>query len=122
MEPSRLTRRSDAGASFDDLARELAELREENARLRGLLGLDTRAAGGHQSAWAPTLLNDPSPNAAIAATAPVADKVALLRSLFGARSDVYAARWESASTGKVGWSPATRGGWSNADRRRTTCR
>jgi superfamily II DNA or RNA helicase len=112
MEPSRLTRRSDAGASFDDLAREVAELREENARLRGLLGLDTRAAGGHQSAWAPTLLNDPSPNAAITATAPVADKVALLRSLFGARSDVYAARWESASTGKTGWSPATRGGWS----------
>jgi hypothetical protein len=38
--------------------------------------------------------------------------VALLRSLFGARSEVYAARWESGSTGKTGWSPATRGGWS----------
>jgi len=40
------------------------------------------------------------------------EKVALLRSLFGARSDVYATRWESVSTGKVGWSPATSGGWS----------
>ena len=105
-------RGSDPGVSVDDLAREVAELREENARLRALLGLDTRATGGHQSAWAPTLFVDPAPSAAIDATASVAEKVALLQSLFGARSDVYATRWESASTGKVGWSPATRGGWS----------
>ena len=36
----------------------------------------------------------------------------MLWSLFGARSDVYAQRWESSSTGKSGWSPATKGRWS----------
>ena len=41
-----------------------------------------------------------------------ADKLALLWSLFGARSDVYARRWESASSGKAGWSPATKDRWS----------
>ena len=46
------------------------------------------------------------------ASSPDDAKLALLRSLFGARSDVYATRWENASTGKAGWSPAARGGWS----------
>ena len=37
----------------------------------------------------------------------------LLWALFGARSDVYATRWENSSTGKSGWSPAVRGAWSH---------
>ena len=41
-------------------------------------------------------------------------KVALLRTLFGARSDVFAIRWENKSTGNSGWSPAVRGGWSRS--------
>jgi hypothetical protein len=41
----------------------------------------------------------------------------LLRTLFGARSDVFAIRWENASTSKSGWSPAIRGGWAG---KRTT--
>ena len=41
-------------------------------------------------------------------------KVALFRSLFMGREDVYALRWESARTGKSGWSPAVVGGWANA--------
>jgi len=48
----------------------------------------------------------------IDASSPDEAKLALLTTLFGARSDVYATRWENASTGKAGWSPATRGGWS----------
>ena len=42
----------------------------------------------------------------------VEEKVQLFRSLFRGRSDVYALRWEQASTGKKGWSPAVLGGWS----------
>ena len=52
------------------------------------------------------------PRRAIDASSPDDAKLALLASLFGARSDVYATRWENTSTGKAGWSPATRGGWS----------
>jgi hypothetical protein len=44
-------------------------------------------------------------------TADESATLALLWSLFGARSDVYAVRWESASTGNAGWSLATKGGW-----------
>ncbi|MGI8792516.1 MAG: TOTE conflict system archaeo-eukaryotic primase domain-containing protein [Acidimicrobiales bacterium] len=98
--------------SHEELARQVEELREENARLRGLLGFERRSHGGHETAWAPTLLAVPSDQVSIDATATDAEKLALLWSLFGARSDVYATRWESASTGKAGWSPATRSGWS----------
>lgn len=38
-------------------------------------------------------------------------KVAFFASLFAARADVYAVRWENASTGRKGWVPAVRGGW-----------
>ena len=41
-------------------------------------------------------------------------KIALFRSLFAGREDVHALRWESARTGKTGWSPAVVGGWANA--------
>ncbi len=95
-----------------DLASKVAELREENARLRGLLGLDARSGDGHETAWAPTLLAAPSRQMSVDNKSPVAERLALLWSLFGARSDVYATRWESPTTGKSGWSPATRGGWS----------
>jgi len=98
--------------SYEELARRIDELREENARLRGLLGFDTRAGDGHRRAWAATLLTEPAERPVVDASAREAEKVALLRSLFGARSDVYATRWENTSTGKLGWSPAVRGGWS----------
>ena len=75
--------------------------------LRALLGLDARPADGHAVAWSPTLLSNQAPRLAIDAHSSNAAKLELFRSLFGARSDVYAVRWENASTGKSGWSPAT---------------
>jgi superfamily II DNA or RNA helicase len=101
-----------------DLAAEVARLREENARLRGLLGLDERAGDAHTVSWSPTLLAEAVSTPLVDASSPGDAKLALLWSLFGARSDVYATRWENASTGKAGWSPATRGGWSRQRSRR----
>lgn len=95
-----------------ELAAELARLAAENARLRSLLGLDDRSADGHATAWSPMLLPEVVASAPVDSSSSKSEKLVLLRSLFGARSDVYAARWENASTGKAGWSPATRGGWS----------
>jgi hypothetical protein len=37
--------------------------------------------------------------------------VALFGSLFAARTDTYAVRWENDRTGRAGWLPAVRGGW-----------
>ena len=42
--------------------------------------------------------------------------MALFRSLFAGRDDVYAQRWENQRTGKGGWGPAVAGGWGNARR------
>ncbi len=95
-----------------DLLPELEKLRAENERRRGLLGLDSRSVDGHAHSWAPTLLAEQAERPAVDSSSTSADKLALFRSLFGARSDVYAYRWESASSGKTGWSPATKSRWS----------
>lgn len=91
-----------------DLARELVELREENARLKRLLKLTDREAApalGTQTAWfdrAPGPVNAVSPPGA---------KVAFYAALFGARRDAYAVRWENQRLGRSGWVPAVEGGW-----------
>ncbi len=100
-------------AALVEARAEVETLRSENVRLRDLLGLNTRETDGHRHAWAPTLFTQSAASATIDSASPQDDKLALLRSLFGARVDVHALRWESASTGKSGWSPAVRGGWSN---------
>ena len=92
---------------------QVEELAEENARLRGLLGLDSRQDDGHRHGWAPTLFTKSNETATMVGTASVEEKVTLLRRLFGARSDVFAIRWENATSSKSGWSPAVRGGWAN---------
>lgn len=88
--------------SVDDLLREVEALRVENARLRGLLGLDDRPREGHAEAWAPTLLTEAATQPTVDDSSSWDDKLGLFRSLFGARADVYAHRWESASSGKSG--------------------
>jgi len=97
---------------------EVEALRAENARLRGLLNLDARDDDGHRHAWAPTLFTQPPTTPVLDSTASPEDKLALMRSLFGARTDVFALRWENASSGKSGWSPAVRGGWANKHARK----
>lgn len=91
-----------------DVNDELERLRRENARLRRLLKLtDAEAAPtlGSQAAWF-----DKSPGPVDAGSSPQA-KVQFFASLFGARKDVYAIRWENARSGKSGWMPAVEGGW-----------
>jgi len=105
-----------SGNSDALLAEVLAQveaLRTENARLRGLLGFDLRHDGGHRRAWAPTLFNETNATPTVDSSSSLEDKLALMRLLFASRTDVYAQRWESTSTGKSGWSPAVRGGWAN---------
>jgi hypothetical protein len=110
-DPSPAVQLADALALVD-------ELRAENDRLRALLGLDARTSEGHRTAWTPTLFAQPTePVRTVTSESSLADRLDLFRSLFGARADVYALRWENGS-GKSGWSPAIRGGWANARSRR----
>jgi superfamily II DNA or RNA helicase len=102
------------------LETEVEELRAENARLRGLLGLDNRSERGPVTPWKSTLFMSAEPPTRSAASidrhSSATAKVALFRSLFAGRDDVYALRWENEKTGKTGWGPAIRGGWTNARR------
>lgn len=87
---------------------QLARLRSENARLLRLLDLtpaQARPPGPTQ-----TGIFD-GPPAMVDASSPPGAKVAFFASMFAARSDVYALRWENARTGRSGWMPAIRGGW-----------
>ncbi len=105
-----------SGPDLAEALETIEELRSENARLRGLLGLDDRSSDGHVAAWGPTLFDQSAEGTDVDASSSPEAKLALVRSLFGARSDVFAVRWENESTGKSGWSPAVRGGWSSRKR------
>jgi len=84
---------------------ECARLREENARLRSLLGLQREEQ-----------MDEPSgavekTNCAVNNGSPAEEKVALFRSLFRGREDVYPVRWET-KNGSSGYSPACRNEWN----------
>lgn len=90
------------------LARELADLRRENERLRRLLKLtdaEAKPAAPAQAAW---FERDPGP---VDVGSSPAAKIAFYFQLFAARTDVYAVRWENRRTGRSGWLPAVAGGW-----------
>ena len=81
------------------------QLRTENARMSRLLELtplQARPPGPVQ-----TGIFDAAPGTIHAGSLP-ATKVAFFRTLFAARTDVYAVRWENARSGKSGWMPAVR--------------
>ena len=63
----------------EGLTAELERLREENTRLRALLGMDERPADGHAVAWSPTLLSNPAAGTAIDAQSSNAAKLELFQ-------------------------------------------
>ncbi len=92
------------------LEREIEELRLDNARLRKLLELsETEAKAAHpdQPAFAATT----TPLGPVTMHSPPETKVQFYQSLFRARTDVYAKRWENPKKGTSGWVPAVAGGW-----------
>jgi superfamily II DNA or RNA helicase len=83
---------------------DLQALRAENARLISLLE-------SHGIEWRLPLATAkpvPEPEPSRLSTD---EKVALFRRLFRGRADVYPVRWESKTTGKVGYSPACANEW-----------
>ena len=73
---------------------ECARLREENNRLRSLLGI-----------------REEEPRAHMAESLSPEDKVALFHSLFRGREDVFPVRWEAKTGSKSGYSPACANEW-----------
>jgi hypothetical protein len=106
----------------DEVARlegEIEVLRAENSRLRARLEivdevpapeLDLADAAGDPTLFA---ADEAAARPRVTARSAPAAKVALFRSLFGGRTDVYATRWTNRQ-GRSGWSPAVVGGPANA--------
>lgn len=90
---------------------ELDRLRAENARLRALLTRHGIAAD--------------EPESALPQKPPLTleEKVALFRSLFQGREDVFARRWFSPTTGKSGYQPVCSREWNRefCDKKKYKC-
>src|SRR5438552_2086452 len=91
-----------------DLQNRLAELDRERASVLAAL---------EQLKPSPTVELQPTPTSQLAGVManPTAlsnaEKVALFRSLFRGRDDVFPRRWENAKTGKAGYAPACHNEW-----------
>jgi superfamily II DNA or RNA helicase len=94
------------------LRTEVSRLRQENAELRQRLGLAVAEPQPSYLSGAPELPLANLPHPQITYASPVQAKIALYRSLFRGREDVYAERWVNERTGKKGYSPACEDRWS----------
>lgn len=106
--------------SDQDLDRQLAAMREEcirlhqeNERLRKILGLPAEAVeAAVLPAAEPRLFPSAEPLPMVDSHSLVAAKITLFRTLFRGREDVYPVLWVNERTGRKGYSPAVKGGWS----------
>jgi superfamily II DNA or RNA helicase len=95
-----------------DLHHRIEELERENYRLTEILSLKSPATPTSERERQE--VNQGVETIQVDRTSSAENKVEFFRSLFEGRDDVYALRWESARTGKHGWSPAVVGGFANA--------
>jgi hypothetical protein len=82
----------------------LAQLESEKAELEGNLNKLLAAQEAKDSS--PSVSDAPVTNASCPAA-----KIALFRSLFRGRGDVFPKRWENPKTGKAGYAPACANEW-----------
>ena len=94
----------------ETMSDELSRLRAENARLRALLARHGIA----------TDEPEPAPRKSVLS---LEEKVALFRSLFQGREDVFARRWFSPTTGKSGYQPVCSREWNRefCDKKKFKC-
>jgi superfamily II DNA or RNA helicase len=94
---------------------ECERLKKENERLMGLLSLRENNNAILENRSEPPLIRVTENSIIVNARSSTDQKVALFRSLFQGRTDVYPIRWES-KNGKSGYSPACANEWD-----RTVC-
>ncbi|MDR0326663.1 MAG: hypothetical protein LBI05_00030, partial [Planctomycetaceae bacterium] len=92
--------------SSAQLQTEIEHLQAENARLISLLDARGIAWKTKELSRTENTISDVS-----SSTFSTDEKIALFRSLFRGRNDVYPIRWESPTSGKSGYSPACANEW-----------
>jgi hypothetical protein len=100
---------------FEPPEQENVRLREENARLRRLLAVHSIPIPQLPAENAPTKAVEPAPT--VDKEERARQRIALFRSLFRGREDVYARRWESAD-GRHGYMPAVVKDWKAINKSR----
>jgi len=103
--------------THDDIEHQITDLegrltaldRERKTVLDALEQLRRRRAT--ELALAPTVTRQVPVEAAVTMASPPADKIALFRSLFRGRTDIFPKRWDNPKSGKSGYSPACRNEW-----------
>ena len=98
----------------DDVRVELERLRQENAQLRTQLGIPpVPPKATKESVSQDQLVFPGSSLPAVTHQSATQDKIALFRTLFRGRDDVYAVFWVNERTGKQGYAPACQERWSS---------
>ncbi len=97
-------------AQSDTHAAETARIRKHLARLDAeRADLERQLAKiAHSTSTRPT---SASPSGTVTNRSPTSDKIALFRSFFGGREDVYPRRWENAAKGRAGYAPVCANEW-----------
>lgn len=103
---------ADLRRQLDAARQECARLAEEVARLRRSLGLPSEAPPSRVAETPSALLPAEKAPPPVSADSPTAQKIALFRALFRGRDDVYPVLWINERAGKMGYSPACKGGWA----------
>ena len=92
-------------AELRSVREECKRLREENARLKAMLGITESISGVSEAE-----ISNSDSSKPVGRLSTPEDKIALFRILFRGREDVYAVRWEG-KEGKSGYSPAAAMDW-----------
>jgi hypothetical protein len=100
-----------AQSEIDELERRLAILDRERANLVAELEEARRKLALAAETEDRVENTAPFIDAPVTMASPTPDKVALFRSLFRGREDVFPRRWENTKTGKSGYSPVCRNEW-----------
>jgi superfamily II DNA or RNA helicase len=100
---------ADLDAQIKDLQRQLAGLDQERAETAQKLRVLCHQREACNAK--PEAIEHPVPNARVTSTSPAPEKIALFKSLFRGREDVFPRRWENLKTGKSGYAPACHNEW-----------
>ena len=95
----------------DDIARQIAALKGRLATLDFERSEITEQLRALEHARAKEAAEPHQVSAGVTMASPTVDKIALFRSLFRGREEVFPRRWENLNSGKAGYSPVCRNEW-----------